>query len=85
MPHKPAMNANPPIAKSSGKISGLNSKASASPEFCIPVSIDIVFLSSNSSLLSLAKLYPNRNANKLCINTIKNTYCIYVRNNSKLL
>ena len=83
IPHQAAINAIPPTATSGGNIFGLNSRISASPEFWIPVSIDMVFLSLRGSLKRDAKDQPRLNANALCINTIRKTNFIYCRKNSQ--
>ena len=64
-PHHAAITAIPPNSSSGGKIFGLKIKTSAIPEFCIPVSIVIVFLFKRDSLINLAALNPVVNANKL--------------------
>ena len=66
IPHQAAINAIPPIPSNSF---GLNIRTNANPEFCIPVSIDMVLLSILGSLKTIPREYPVTNAIRLCANT----------------
>lgn len=85
MPHHAAITAMPPSSKSGGNILGLNINVKASPEFWMPVSIDIERRSLRLSLNNEANENPIPRASALCNRTIMKIMWITWRNCEKLL
>lgn len=68
IPQKAARIAIPPIPLKNEKI-----KSKPNPEFCIPVSIAIVFWFFKDNLKPLATKNPNNSATRLCVTPMANT------------